>query len=806
MFRFLFVLYTFFFIIRSHSQTVISGLVQDSTKTGIQFCSLALFNAKDSTIFKGNSTNDKGEFRFENIPSSSYFIKISYIGYIDLISKVFRVDSQDEIILPPFRLQTEGISMNEISVKTFRKTVSFENGKVILNVENDIMSAGNFVIELLRRLPGVSIDAQNNIIVNGKQGVKFLIDGRLQQFPTSQMIQILSNMSSESISKIELIKNPPAKYDASGIGGLINIVSKKSKLTGFNGSITNSTSKGKGIGEMNNVSLNYKSNKLSVFGNVMGSYRDYKNSMILDRSFLQDSSNSTLNLSGKEEIFVSTLNFKAGIQYDYSSKTIVGINLDGGAVVFHTAGNTHSSIFETSMLNYTDLNVITSNNEKYFTPTINVNCNHLLDTMGSQITISADFLNYQNNRMNSNINYFSDSFKIENPPTFEYKNENKMNFNIATQKLDYIKVFSNSSRLEGGFKSSFVSNDCLSKVQNNEEKQTVFKIDPRFTTNMIYKEQIIAGYIDFVKIFKKYTMETGLRAEQTLIQMQNFSSGLNLSRNYINFFPNFSFDYKQNEKNNYHFSYSYRLDRPDYEQLNPTYTFNNRLNYGVGNPYLIPQYSHNFELELNHNDFITNSLSFMSMKNGIYNYSYTKDGSGISIDTVINFALKQMFSYNVFVQKQFYSFYRMQLNSIVTYMDYVGKINDFEVRSNRIAFKGTLNNEFSLPKEVKLQIFVSYASPYKDGFQNYSPQYSMNLAVQKRFFKNQLNVVLGFSDIFYTDYSSVSSNLPNQYYFSLTKNDTRRIRINLTYKFGKIKIENKIQDKKAEDVIRIKKL
>jgi hypothetical protein len=196
----------------------------------------------------------------------------------------------------------------------------------------------------------------------------------------------------------------------------------------------------------------------------------------------------------------------------------------------------------------------------------------------------------------------------------------------------------------------------------------------------------------------------------------------------------------------------------------------------------------------------------MSMKNGIYNYSYTKDESGISIDTVINFSLKQMFSYNVFVQKQFYSFYRMQLNSIVTYMDYVGKINDFEVRSNRIAFKGTLNNEFSLPKEVKLQIFVSYASPYKDGFQNYSPQYSMNLAIQKRFFKNQLNVVLGFSDIFYTDYSSVSSNLPNQYYFSLTKNDTRRIRINLTYKFGKIKIENKIQDKKAEDVIRIKKL
>lgn len=805
MFRYLIILFTLFSVSSFYSQSVISGKVQDSSKIDIPYCSLALLNAIDSTIFKGNGTNELGEFRFENVPKGIYFIKISYIGYANLNSQVFTVDSH-AMVFPTFYLQTEGKNMEEVSVKAFRKTISFENGKVILNVENDIMSAGNFVIELLRRIPGVSIDAQNNISVNGKQGVKFLIDGRLQQFPSSQMIQILSNMSSESVSKIELIKNPPAKYDASGIGGLINIVTKKAKLKGFNGSVTNSTSHGKGLGEMTNVSLNYKSNKLSIFGNVMGSYRDYKNGLSFDRSFQNVGSNSSFSLTGKDEFFVSTVNFKMGIQYDYSSKTILGINIDGGVVGFHTVGKTHTSISGNPSLNYTDLDVITSNREKYFTPTVNLNINHLLDTIGSQITISADFLNYSNNRMNTNNNYFSDADKIENLPTLMYKNRNQLNFKIATQKIDYIKVFSNSFRLESGVKSSFVSNGCQSNVESNEEVPAIFKIDPRFTNNLIYKEQIIAGYVDFLKTVKKYTIETGLRVEQTLIQMQNFSSGFNLTRNYINLFPNISFDYKQSEKNNYHFSYSYRLDRPDYEQLNPSFTFNNRLNYGVGNPYLMPQYSHNFELELNHNDFITNSLSFVSMNNGIYNYSYTKDSSGISIDTVFNFALKQMFSYNLFMQKQFSSFYRMQLNSSLAYMDYVGKINNFDVRSNKMAFRGTLNNEFFLPKEIKLQVFVSYSSPYKDGFQNYSQQYSMNLAIQKRFFKNQLNVVLGFSDIFYSDYSSVSTSLPNQNYYSLTKNDTRRIRINLTYKLGKIKIENKIQDKKAEDAIRIKKM
>ena len=275
----------FIFTSRSYSQSVIIGKVEDSTKTSIPFCSLALLNVADSSIVKGNITNEQGEFRFDFISNGQYFLKISYVGFEDSYSALINIDTASELLLPTIQLKIEESSLSEVSVKSFRKTVSFESGKVILNVENDIMASGNYVLELLRKLPGVSIDAQNNISINGKSGVQFLIDGRLQQIPTSQLLTILSNMSSESISTIELIKNPPAKYDASGTGGLINIVTKKAKLKGLNGTLSNSLSHGKGIGEMSNLIINYKNNKWSIFSNLMGSYRNYISTIQANRDY-----------------------------------------------------------------------------------------------------------------------------------------------------------------------------------------------------------------------------------------------------------------------------------------------------------------------------------------------------------------------------------------------------------------------------------------------------------------------------------------------------------------------------------------
>ena len=519
MYRYIIILFTITFVSSFYSQSVITGKVQDTTNTEIQFCSLALMNAADSSVFKGNITDEKGEFRFENIPNGNYFIKLSYIGYLDSLSEVFTINSISEFNIPTFHLKNDSQSLEEVAVIAFRKTVSFENGKVILNVENDILSSGSFVIELLRRIPGVSVDAQNNVTVNGKSGVRFMIDGRLQQIPAEQMIAILGNMNSEAVSKIELIKNPPAKYDASGTGGLINIVTKKSKLKGFNGSVTNKFSQGKGASEMMNLNLNYKSNKLSLFFNTIDTYTDYKNSIINNRAFQKDQSVSILNMTGKEEIFVSTINLQTGVQYDYSAKTVLGLNVDANWVGFKTIGKSNTNISGETQLGYSNLTVLETSDEKYTNPTINMNLTHLLDTNGSQLIFSTDFMKYNNNRNNYNNNYFLDENFSEKNPVQCFNNYNSLKFKNATQKIDVVKVFSNSLKVETGVKSSFVVNSSNSSVAKNESNSMTFSSMPLFLNNLIYKEQIIAGYLDVMKTIKKITVEGGVRAEQTLFQI-----------------------------------------------------------------------------------------------------------------------------------------------------------------------------------------------------------------------------------------------------------------------------------------------
>ena len=778
------------------AQSQIKGIVEDSLKNRIPFCSIGLLNFNDSSIVKGTITNEQGEFSFENLNIGTYLIKIKISEYEEFISDLINTDSNKIKCCLTIQLISKEKNIDGVVIKSFKKTINFEEGKIILNVENDILSQGNNVLEIIRKMPGVLVDAQNNISINGKSGVKFLLDGHLQQIPTTQMLLILSNISAESISRIELIKNPSAKYDASGTGGLINIISKEVKVKGASGSISNSLGQGKGTGEMNNFIFNYKNNKLSIFSNLMISYRDYKNVFNSKRNLNQNSTESIINGIGNEESFVSTFDIKCGIQYDVSRKNFFGINLDNSMVNINSIGHSDFEINDNN--NLTNFLVYKDNKSHYFTPNLNMNFTHLLDTLGSQILFSGDIMKYEDSRKlinenitKSNIDYVS------------YRNSNLLNFNVYSQKIDFVKIISSNLRFESGVKFSYTSNETNSSVQEKLNPVSDYYNLNQFNNQFYYKEQIYSGYVDFIKSVKKWSLKIGLRLEDTKLSAFNKSNEFKLNRSYFNFFPSSTMSYKMNDNNEFQILYSYRLDRPDYEQLNPIYSFKNKLNYAVGNPFLMPQYSHNFDVELNTKGVLTNSISLISMNNGIYNYSYMKDSSRISIDTLYNFKLKQMISYNLFFQNQFTSFYRMQVNAQFACMNYFGQIENNQIKSSIFTFRSTLNNEFLLLKDIKLQLFISYSGPYKDGFQYFSSQSSVNLGLQKKFLKNKLNVTLNFSDIFYKDYNSITTDLSNQSYYSIQKNDTRRVRLNLNYKFGKMNIDNKIHDKKAIENSRI---
>lgn len=194
------------FGVNSYSQNFIKGTITDSVKGPIAYCPMALLSARDSSQVKGNLADSAGSFIFENVKPGNYLIKFSSVGFRPATTSAFQVDSLSKIILPPQVLSAEGVSLNEVSVTVYKPAIEFKKGLVIMNVENDLLARGNTVLELLKRIPGVIIDAQNNITINGIGGARFLIDDRLQQMPAPQVVDMLSAMSADAVSKIELIK------------------------------------------------------------------------------------------------------------------------------------------------------------------------------------------------------------------------------------------------------------------------------------------------------------------------------------------------------------------------------------------------------------------------------------------------------------------------------------------------------------------------------------------------------------------------------------------------------------------------
>lgn len=781
------IFFAFFLHLTCISQCRIKGNVIDTTQVAIPFTPVGLINTKDSSIYKGSVTDQNGNYCFENIHKGEYLLKITAVGYNIFYSKKIEFDSINLINMPPFSLCSSRINLKDIEITAFKPTIEFKKGTIILNVENNLIAKGNNVLDLLKQIPGVIVDAQNNITINSISGVHFLIDGRLQQMSDVQMANILSGMSSETITSIELIKNPPAKYDAAGTAGLINIVTKKAKLKGFNGSINESCSQGKQGRSFTVLTLNFKDNKFSAFSNLSYAYRNMYDLTELDRTLNTTGSTDVFNANGNIFTLQQTANFNGGIEYEVTPKTIVGLYFNDNFNNSNPVQNAKTIVLQGTDFNYNSFTYRSDQNQYYTSPNINFNILHKLDTLGSQLQISSDYVDVTGNDTKFVENHFYDNNNAEILSPSNYTTATKSNYKVFYQKLDYTKMLKKDFSVEAGLKGSFINinNDANSALHNSIG-------DTTFQNNYTYKERIFAAYTTLSKTYKKVGATIGLRAEQTDVNGLSRTTGFSLDRSYLNFFPSSSLDYKINKKNSLTGAYSYRIDRPGFDRMNPARVYNDELNYSVGNPSIKPQYTHDITLDYNYNSFITASINYFRINDFMYWYTYTKNESKINIDTTFNFRLRNNYSFSVLIQKQI-KWFNLQLYGSLMYHDFKGIINGEIANSATMQFYGSLKTEFLLLKNFKIEVSSYYESPFYDAIQIYTPVSSINIVINKSFFKNKLDVTLGLFDILYSENQYMSSRLSDQYYYYAQMGDTRRVRLSLNYKFGKMHIEQKLK-------------
>ncbi|MEO8417058.1 MAG: TonB-dependent receptor, partial [Ginsengibacter sp.] len=567
----------------------VSGTVVDANAKTIESASVTLRKAKDSSLAKMVASDKKGKFAFENVAEGRYLVSITAVGFQKAFSKLLEINATNSsVTLQPVTLNTQAKSLSAITVVSKRPLIEQKPGKTVINVEASPTNTGLNALELLEKSPGVSVDNDGNISVKGKQGVLILVDGKPTYMSGPDLAALLKSLQASALDQIEIMTNPPAKYDASGNSGIINIKTKKGLTNGMNGS--GNLNYGQGIyGKVNGgLNINYRKNKLNLFGGVnAGNFIGF-NKLTINRNFYQ-SDKSTL--SGSADQLTRTTfkgiykTAKIGMDYYFTKKDVAGFvvntniydnkqNPFGDSYVRDESGDVLYKLQSLGDNKRTSTNIST-----------NFNYKHTFDSTGREISADADYV-YYNNKNNSQLNTQSfNADDIKNGNLVILRGDLPSAINIYSAKIDYIHPFKKGFKLEAGVKTSFVHTD--SEVDYERNSGNGWSTDER-SNHFVYDENINAAYSILSKSIKKWELTAGLRLENTVSKGNQLTNDSTFKRNYTNLFPNVGVGFKANKKNQFNMSYSRRVARPDYGDLNPFVYFIDSLTYSKGNPYLQP--------------------------------------------------------------------------------------------------------------------------------------------------------------------------------------------------------------------------
>ncbi len=776
----------------------IRGKIIDSTQSPVPFATIALLNAKDSSIIKGNITDEYGGFIIDHLLKGSYLLKITAISFNAKYTNSVQIDSSSSIDLSNITLNSQGINLSEVSVSAIKRTIEFKNGNIIVNVENSPLAKGNTVYDLLSKLPGVSLD--NNIIrLNGKEGVVVMIDGRIQQLTNVQLLTMLKSMNAELVEKIELLKNPPVKYDASGTSGMINIKTKKTKLIGFSGSVFASGSQGFYARSMSGISLNYKTEKIALFSNLDYNYGYYQSKEQFNKKFRTDSTFTEFNSINTIKDLENSLTYKIGADWFVNKKTILGFKIDGNPGSYNSNGRATNTISHYNNLGFDHLNASVYIPDKWTINNYNVNAEHRFDSTGTVLCFTSDYTRLSETYSSNIQNHFLDNTDLEIMPPAIYRNNNTNNTDIFASKLDFTKVINSNTSFEVGAKIGYIntSNNYLFERKNNSTGN--YYQDTALTNNYTYTEETYAAYFNYIKSFKKVNLQIGVRAENTNLIGRNTGKGFELKRSYYNLFPNISMEYAVSTNNNFQLNLNRRIDRPQYNDLNPFRSYRDQYSYDEGNPFLLPHYSNTIEFTHSYKKLITNMFTYTRIDNVMVYYTKQNDSTKVTVGTTKNMKFNNYYAYSFFIQHTIKSWWETSVNGIVSYIEYVGDVEGVPFKTASFYYSPSLNNIFTVLKKTKIEINFFYNSLKNVGLTQIKPRWMLSFAIKRTFFNDKLDCSIGVSDLFYSGYYRTGVNFDNQDWNFRVTQDSRRLTLSLNYNFGKLKVSERNLESNEEE-------
>lgn len=779
-----------------------SVIILNEQNKPMESATVELLRSKDSSLVKTALTDKAGFAEFENLQFNQYIIRAGSVGYSGRYSEVFTIsENQPLVTISSVRFNAPTASqMQGVTVTAKKPFIQKLSDRIVVNVENSIVSVGSSALDVLERSPGVTIDQNDALSLRGRAGVIIMIDGKPSPMSGADLANYLRSLPGNSIERIEIITNPSAKYDAAGNSGIIDIRLKKDQRFGINGTLTGGYGQGLYPKANAGTTFNYRNKTVNIFGNYTYNYRKNLNHLVINRNFYD---NGLFTGSDDKDNYaimpVNSQTARLGADFFPSKKSIIGFVVNSNFTHFRRNARMKTIVNDHQYNPDFNFFSIGTNNDRFENTVANLNFKHRFDSTGREFTADADFGKFSTGSLTRIRSSF---YNMNGTPKREddiLDGDQDGNLTLRTAKADYVNPLGKGAKFEAGFKTSYVSSDNDAKFYNVLPTET--KTDSTKTNHFFYDEYNNAGYVNFSKETKKLNFQVGLRGEQTLVKTRQVKGDRRSTTDYFRLFPSAFFNYKVNDEKTLGVSVSRRIDRPSYSQLNPFLFQIDPSIYGTGNPFLKPQMTWSYELS-----YTLKNLNFT------LGYSHTTDPQNIVLsrilDVIPNFEIGPGQDSNITVQipvnLESSDYFGLTASTPVRIAKWWNMINNFNLYVNH--FNGNLggvqlnngtpaasvrtNNTFTFKKGWSAELNANLNTGGRSGYMVMEPMWGLALGGQKTIMKGKGTLRLNVTDIFWTNLPKGKVTYEGRYVENWhAYRETRVANIGFTYRFGNNKVQ-----------------
>ena len=752
----------------------------------VEFVTLTLHRAADSTVLKTEFSDAQGRFRFDAPTGGRFLVSAAQVGFGRYWSPVLAVPA-DGLVLPAIALlPSAATALKEVTVTARKPLYEHQADRTVVHVADSPLASGATALEVLGRAPGVSSDGKDNLSLRGRQGLLVVVDGKRVALTGTELAEYLKALPAEQVQTIELITNPPAQYDAQGGAGVIAINLKKDQRLGTNGSATLGVGRG-GYGRYTGgLALNHRRQRLNLYGTYTYTERRYFTRFDFDRRYaatdLLPAASSTQ--ANDQVSHLRSHAAKVGLDLTLSKRTLLGASLTG--LLSHIDNNVDN---QTQFLGLAGdplsrYSSATAQDIDRPSGSASLNLRHALadSAAAAAFTLDADYARYHTTRLLAQHADYTEP----QPATAFLDGDQRNDLAIGTLRLDFSQPLPHRACLEAGAKATRVRSDNTVAFYNTANGITTLNL--LISNDFHYTENVNAAYVSLRAAAPHTTVQAGLRAEQTNTLAET-AGALPRERHYTQLFPSASVQRTLGERHSLGVALARRVDRPNYGQLNPLRNYVDPISYRAGNPDLVAQTSYSVELTHTYRQKFIAALAYARTDQPLVNaVQPSPDGGRLVVNQDVNLTTQDYVALTLTAPLEPAKWWTLYANGVFYYSRFRGSLAGTALDQGQPSCQLSANNTFSLPQGWSAELTGTFQSSEIWGFEQSTGRGQVGAGLLKSFWNKQGSLRLSATDIFFTNPARFTSTFINFRETFYKREDLRVVTATLTYRFGNGKV------------------